>query len=77
VSHYTAEELKALEMYDTFVITRYAIGDCIYRQVDYSPMLTSVFIKTHLDKRFRNIKDFFGEDAKVEAQRFCLDRVNN
>ena len=73
----TAEELKALEMYDTFIITKYTIGDTKYRQVDYSPMLTSVFIKTHLDKRFRNIMDFFGEDAKYEAQRFCLDRVNN
>jgi hypothetical protein len=77
MSHYTAEELKALEMYDVWTITRYTIGDTIYRQVDYSPMLTSVFIKNHLDKRFRNIKDFFGENAKVEAQRFCLDRVNN
>jgi hypothetical protein len=73
----TAEELKALEMYDTFIITKYTIGDTKYRQVDYSLMLTSVFIKTHLDKRYRAIKDFFGEDAKIQAQRFCLDRVNN
>jgi hypothetical protein len=77
VSHYTAKELKALELYDTYTITKYTIGSTKYRQVDYSPMLTSVFIKTWQDKRYRAIKDFFGETANIEAQRFCLDRVNN
>lgn len=63
--------------YDSYVVTIHTIGSTKYRQVDYSPILTSVFIKNWQDKRYRNIKDFFGENAAIEAQRFCLDRVNN
>jgi len=42
-------------------------------KVDYSLMLTTIFIKNFQDKKFRPIKDFFGENASIEAQKQIHD----
>ena len=73
----TKEELKALELYEVFPQFDYVIGSTTYRKIDHSPMLSCVWVKTFTDKKFRPIKDFFGEEAAIEAQRFCLGMVNN
>ena len=56
------------------------IGSTRYKQVDWSPMLSGVFIKTPLDgkyAKFRQITEFFGEDADIQASRFIMDRTCN
>jgi len=69
-----------MELYDEFKVNVTRIGSTRYKQVDWSPMLSGVFIKTALDgkyARFRQITEFFGEDASVEASRFVSHRVNS
>lgn len=74
---YIKEELEAVKLYPKFRTFVYQIGSTKYKQTDFSKMLTTVSIKNFADRRFREIKDFFGEDAAIAAQRFILDRVNN
>ena len=69
-----------MELYDDFKVSVTTIGSTRYKQVDWSPILTGVFVKTALDgkyARFRQIAYFFGEDASVQASRFVSHRVNS
>ena len=69
-----------MELYDDFKVSITTIGSTRYKQVDWSPILTGVFVKTALDEkyaRFRQIDEFFGEDASVQASRFVSHRVNS
>jgi hypothetical protein len=58
----------------TSVIT---IGSTRYKQIDYSPALSSVFVKTKLDKKYRKIQEFAGEGANFQAYEFISDWVGN
>jgi hypothetical protein len=65
-------------LYQKFVVTKYRIGSTQYKREDCSPMLTQVYIKTFMDKyRFRAVKDFFGENASIEAHAWILEQTSN
>ena len=70
-------KLEPKEMYDEPEVTDYTIGSSTYRRIDYSPYLTTVYIKTHVNPKFIPIKDFFGETAWSSAQRYCYDMITN
>lgn len=67
-----------MTLYDNFVITKYRIGSTQYKREDCSPLITQVYIKTHMDKyRFRAVKDFFGKNASSEAHAWILEQMSN
>jgi hypothetical protein len=69
-----------MELYKDFKVNITTIGSTRYKQVDWSPMLSGVFVKTALDgkyAKFRQITEFFGEDASIQATRFVSDLVNS
>jgi hypothetical protein len=68
------------ELYADFKVNITTIGSTRYKQIDWSPMLSGVFIKTASDNKyanFRQIKDFFGEDASHQASQFIMERTCN
>ena len=70
----TAEDI---ELYPKFRTTIHKIGSTKYKQVDWSPMLSGVFIKHESDRRYRQITEWFDKDASTLALKFILDRINN
>ena len=69
-----------MELYKDFKVNVSTIGSTRYKQVDWSPMLSGVFVKTALDgkyAKFRQITEFFGEHASIQASRFVSDLVNS
>ena len=69
-----------MELYEKFRVHVTRIGSTRYKQVDWSPMLSGVFVKTGLDgkyARYRQIMEFFGEDASAEASRWVSQTVNS
>lgn len=70
-------KLNELELYPDFKITKHRIGSTQYKQTDFSPMLSTVSIKHDSDRRFREIQDFFGNEASTLALKFILDKINN
>jgi len=69
-----------MELYKDFKVNVSTIGSTRYKQVDWSPMLSGVFVKTALDgkyAKFRQITEFFGEYASIQASRFVSDLVNS
>ena len=76
----STQELQDLELYPKFKESFYRIGSTRYKLVQYSLMLSGVFIKHDYEgryARFRQIADFFGEDSHAQASRFVQDRLNN
>ena len=67
----------AFELYPTFREKIYTIGSTQYKREDCSPMLTQVYIKTHDDKDFRAIKDFFGIFASEVAHDWITEQIND
>lgn len=64
-----------IEMYQDFIVKDFKIGSTTYRQEDCSALLTQVRIKTWQDKKFRPLKDFFGEQASSEAYAWIQERI--
>ena len=73
------EEFRAelFELYPVFKEQIYTIGSTQYKREDCSPMLTQVYIKTHLDNDFRAVKDYFGEEAWLDAHNWIMEQMNN
>ena len=52
-------------------------GSTNYRITYYSDEFAEVFIKTAFDRKYRAIRDFFGEASHSGAYEFVLSEVSN
>ena len=65
----TDDEMKALELYPEFFVTKYANG---FKRVEYSQMLSSAFQWNPAKRHYYCVRDFFGETSAEDCGAWCI-----
>ena len=65
----TEEELKKLELYPEFLITKYDNG---FRRVEYSQMLAGAYRWNQAKRHYYAVRDFFGETSAEDCGAWCI-----